>query len=422
MSKIKLEQVLIVEGKYDAAALYGLVDGLVLTTDGFSVFNDAEKKALIKTLGRARGLVILTDSDAAGFKIRNYVEKIAAGCDIKHAYIPEVRGKESRKNAPSKEGTLGVEGMPPAVLQAALARAGVLAGPPKTGRQISYTDLYEMGISGGANSAARRRLLLKRAGLPQRLSKRALKEVLSTLYTYEELQTMLNQKTALFWDFHGTLTTYDATWFDCMQEAAEEQVPQKTIDRALLYKHLSGNCLPWWSVPSRDTRHLAGEEAWWGHCEKEFAGVLVRCGYSEEEARRIAPRVREKVLQPGRYTLWPDAKQTLETLAERGYENYILSNNFPELPRLAEQLGLAPLLSGTVVSGLVGFDKPRAEIFEYAQSLAGNPDEAWMIGDNPKDDIEGGRAAGFKTIAVHGATAGADYEVNELSEILNILP
>ncbi len=424
--RLRLHEVLVVEGRYDAAALAGVVDGLILTTDGFSIFSSEEKKALLRKLGKQRGLVLLTDSDAAGFRIRHYVEKIAAGCEIKHAYIPALPGKEGRKSQPSKEGTLGVEGMSPELLLEALRRAGVGELPQRPAEEsLNYTDLYELGISGGPESAQRRRLLLQRAGLPQRLSKRALRQVLGSLYTREELQAMLEEKPVLFWDFHGTLTLPDVTWFDAAIESAAEVVPQKPLVAEVLVQHFAGKCLPWWSVPSRDTRHLTPPGAWWAHCEKEFVPMLQNCGFNEAEARRIAPRMREKVLDPARYGLYPDAVSTLETLKQRGYRHFLLSNNYPELEELAGALGLLPLLDGVVVSALVGYDKPRREIFDFARQMAGNPAACWMVGDSPEDDIEGASGAGFTPVWVHpkpGAGAPATHTLQNLADILPLLP
>lgn len=433
MSKLRVGRVILVEGRYDAAALASQVEGLILTTDGFSLFSDEEKKALIRRLGKQRGLLILTDSDAAGFRIRHYIEKIAAGCDIRHTYIPAVQGKESRKAGPSKEGTLGVEGMPPGTLRLALERAGIAvetSSAAKAGEDssITYTDLYELGISGGPGSANRRRALLQKAGLPPRLSKKALREVLSSLYSRKELEEMVNtvdrqEKPVLFWDFHGTLTHPDITWFEVAMEAAAEQAPHRPLSRDTLEKFFSSTCLPWWTVPSGDTRHLIGTDAWWGHCKRGFEGMFRQCGFTPAEAAGIAPILREKSLEAHRYSLYADARETLETLRGRGYTSYILSNNFPELEQLVEDLGIRHLFDGVIVSGLVGYDKPRREIFERAKGVAGNPDEAWMIGDNPKDDIAGAKAAGFTTVAVHGTTSpDADYDVKNLSDIMTLLP
>lgn len=190
MEKLHIKEVIVVEGRYDAAALANLVDGLIITTNGFSIFKDDEKKELIRRLGKQRGILILTDSDAAGFSIRNYVEKIAGGCSVKHAYIPALKGKEKRKAAPSKEGTLGVEGLPPQTLVKALENAGIAPaeGQKNGAEEITPTHLYTLGLSGGQGSAQLRRAVLASLGLPPRLSKNAMCCVLSSLYTYADLQ------------------------------------------------------------------------------------------------------------------------------------------------------------------------------------------------------------------------------------------
>lgn len=185
---LKLTRALLVEGKYDAARLHNLVDGTVLTTDGFRVFKDAALQNLLKKVAAAQGLVILTDSDAAGFKIRHFVTGLVGAQNVLQAYVPAVPGKESRKAQPGREGLLGVEGVDDALILQGLQTA--LAGAADTAacrRGITYTDLYEWGISGTANSADNRRKLLHRLGLPPRLSKKELLDVLNILYTYESL-------------------------------------------------------------------------------------------------------------------------------------------------------------------------------------------------------------------------------------------
>ncbi len=420
--RLRVREVVVVEGRYDAAAVADVIDGLVLTTDGFSIFRDDEKKDLLRRLGKQRGLLILTDSDAAGFKIRHYIEKIAAGCTVRHAYIPAVAGKESRKTAPSKEGILGVEGMPQEVLAKALQNAGVQTAAPKTGRALTHTDLYTLGISGTAGSAARRRAALHRLGLPGRLSKKAMLEVLNSLYSYEELMDLMREKPVVFWDFHGTLTTYDENWMQGALFAARKYVPGTALERDVLEANLSANCLPWFTVPSRDTRHLTADGAWWGHCEGQFVQMYMRCGLSREEAEKAAPGIREFVLDAANYTLRPDAVGTLEALRQRGYKSYILSNNFPELSDIIEKLGLAPLLAGVITSANVGYDKPRREIFDYALEYAGDPAAAVMVGDNPNDDTGGAKAAGLTAVAAFRQAPEADYNISALSEILDILP
>lgn len=185
---LKLTRALLVEGKYDAARLHNLVDGTVLTTDGFRVFKDAALQNLLKKVAAAQGLIILTDSDAAGFKIRHFVTGLIGAQNVLQAYVPAVPGKESRKAQPGKEGLLGVEGVDDTLILQGLQTA--LAGAADTAaadRSITYTDLYEWGISGTANSADNRRKLLHRLGLPPRLSKKELLDVLNILYTYESL-------------------------------------------------------------------------------------------------------------------------------------------------------------------------------------------------------------------------------------------
>lgn len=424
MSKLRIDELLIVEGKYDAVALANMVDGLIITTDGFSIFSDKEKKELIREVGKKRGIILLTDSDSAGFQIRHYIEKIASNCSIKHAYIPFVNGKESRKAKPSKEGALGVEGMPQEVLLHALERAGVVQATQKHGRPITYTDLFELGLSGGADSSSRRRELLQRIGLPQRLSKKALCEVLSSLYTYEEFLEIVENKPVLFWDFHGTLTLPAVQWFDVAMEAAKEKVPEYPLDEQILKRYFSATCLPWFTIENGDTRHLIGQETWWAYCETEFIAMFQNCGFSLQQAKKIAPELRKKIVEPHRYTLFEDAIPTLQQLQRRGYRHYIASNNFPELERVLEALGLRPYFSGVVVSALIGYEKPNTCFFDTVLAVAGKPETAWMIGDNPIDDIDGGKKAGLTTVLVHTGeqVKQADFTVKDLEELLALLP
>lgn len=193
---LKLKRALLVEGKYDAARLHNLVEGTILTTDGFRVMKDRALQQLLKRLAKAQGLIILTDSDGAGFKIRHFVTGLVGAANVLQAYVPAIPGKEARKDVPGKEGLLGVEGVPDALIMQALQDAlkgDVLENNPFQSGQtpITYTDLYEWGISGTANSAERRRQLLRQLGLPPRLSKKELLQVLSTLYTRETLACQL---------------------------------------------------------------------------------------------------------------------------------------------------------------------------------------------------------------------------------------
>lgn len=191
---LKIKEAIVVEGRYDKNTLAQLVDTLILTTEGFGIFKDREKAALLRRIAARRGIIVLTDSDGAGFVIRNHLKGILTPNTLKQAYIPDLPGKERRKRAPGKEGKLGVEGMSPEVLERALRDAGAtilgetVSGEPR--RQITRLDLYQDGFSGGPNSAARRAGLLKALALPERLTAKALPEVLNTLLTYEEYKAL----------------------------------------------------------------------------------------------------------------------------------------------------------------------------------------------------------------------------------------
>ncbi|MDL2219275.1 HAD family hydrolase [Ruminococcaceae bacterium OttesenSCG-928-O06] len=226
----------------------------------------------------------------------------------------------------------------------------------------------------------------------------------------------------LFWDFHGTITKPDILWFDAAMEAAAEAVPEAPLNAAVLHRQFSHTCLPWFTIPGGDTRHITGA-AWWAYCEGQFAAMFQSCGFTAAQAAAIAPRLREKVLQPHRYHLQPDALFTLKELQRRGYESHILSNNFPELAQMVKALGLVPYFGKVLVSGNVGYDKPRGEIFDAARSVAGQARALWMIGDNPVDDVAGGNAAGFVTVAANGAAApDAAYQIPNLAGLLELLP
>lgn len=192
MEKIKLPQAVIVEGKYDKIKLESLIDGVILTTNGFRIFKDKEMQRLIRTLAKTCGIVVLTDSDAAGFQIRAMLSGIVWEGEIINVYIPDILGKEKRKRRPSAEGKLGVEGMETAVLKDAFKRAGVLETPkdPKA-PLITRMDLYEDGLCGGDRSAFLRRELYLRLGLPARLSTGAAIPLLNHILTREEYKKEL---------------------------------------------------------------------------------------------------------------------------------------------------------------------------------------------------------------------------------------
>lgn len=185
---VTTERAVIVEGKYDKIRLSSVIDGLILTTEGFGIFSDKEKQKLIRKLAEEKGLLVLTDSDAAGFRIRNFLKNIVPEEMILHAYIPDIYGKEKRKNTPSKEGKLGVEGVDTRTLETALMRCGAFqsADGRAAKREIAYADLYEAGLSGKEGAAEKRRELLISLGLPARLTGKSFLQVLNTFMTYEE--------------------------------------------------------------------------------------------------------------------------------------------------------------------------------------------------------------------------------------------
>ena len=184
-----VREVIVVEGRYDKNALSQVVDAVIIETSGFGIFNDAEKRKLLQTMAEARGLIVLTDSDGAGFVIRNYIKGCVDPQLVKHAYIPDIYGKERRKSAPSREGKLGVEGMKPQVLLDALIRAGATFDDEenkKTAPRISKADMYARGLSGREGSAEKRARLIKQLGLPERLTADGLLDVLNATMSREE--------------------------------------------------------------------------------------------------------------------------------------------------------------------------------------------------------------------------------------------
>lgn len=191
---IHIDRAVIVEGRYDKIKLSSILDALIIETGGFSIFKNKEKQQLIRRLAEKRGILILTDSDSAGFKIRSFIGGSLPPEQVKHAYIPDIFGKERRKAEASKEGKLGVEGVTSEVIVEALTKAGVLCEErTQPMRQITHADLYDDGFSGTADSKANRAALLRYFALPERLSKNALLQVLNTFATYDEYKAAVAQ-------------------------------------------------------------------------------------------------------------------------------------------------------------------------------------------------------------------------------------
>ena len=192
----KIKEVIVVEGRYDKNTLSQIVDATVVTLGGVAVFNDREKVAFLRRLAEERGLVVLTDSDGAGFVIRNYLKGALPKDKVKQAYIPDIHGKEKRKRTPGKEGKLGVEGMKPEVILEALHRAGATfldtdAAPAEKKTPITKADLMTWGLAGGDGSSQRRQALLRRLELPEHLTANGMLEALNLLVGREELESLL---------------------------------------------------------------------------------------------------------------------------------------------------------------------------------------------------------------------------------------
>ena len=183
---LKIREAIVVEGRYDKIALEPLVDTAIFTTEGFGIFKDREKMELLRRVAEKRGLIVFTDPDGAGLVIRNRLKSCIPPEHLKHAYIPDVPGRERRKKAPSRAGTLGVEGMRPEVLSEALSRAGATRTEGEERPGVTKADLYALGLFGRENSAELRRRLQKALGLPERLSANALLDAVNSLYRPEE--------------------------------------------------------------------------------------------------------------------------------------------------------------------------------------------------------------------------------------------
>ena len=193
----RIKEVIVVEGRYDKNALSQVVEATVVTLGGFAVFNDREKLAFLRRLAEKQGLIILTDSDGAGFVLRNYLRGALPRDRVKQAYIPDIKGKERRKRKGGKEGKLGVEGMRPEVLLEALRRTGATFEdePAAEARDaLTKADLFALGLSGGEGSAEKRRRLLKRLELPEHLTANGLLEALNLLFSREELEALLSEE------------------------------------------------------------------------------------------------------------------------------------------------------------------------------------------------------------------------------------
>jgi len=191
---IKIREAIVVEGRYDKNTLSQIVDAPILETSGFGIMKDKQQLNLLRKVAASRGLVVFTDSDGAGFVIRNYLKGAIPANQLKHAYIPDIPGKERRKPAPGKEGKLGVEGMRPEVITEALHKAGATIegeSAKRTVGNITKQDLMELGLSGGPNSKEKRQELLKKLDMPEHTSSNAMLQALNLLLNLDELKELI---------------------------------------------------------------------------------------------------------------------------------------------------------------------------------------------------------------------------------------
>jgi len=191
---VKIKEAIVVEGRYDKNTLSQILDATILETSGFGIFKDKQQMKLLRQVAEKRGLIVFTDADGAGFVIRNHIKSAIPGKYLKHAYTPDIFGKERRKATAGKEGKLGVEGMRPEVILDALAKAGATIEGQTSVRsvgEITKMDLVELGLSGGQGSDLRRKALLKKLDLPERMSPNAMLQALNLLYRREEFLALM---------------------------------------------------------------------------------------------------------------------------------------------------------------------------------------------------------------------------------------
>ena len=193
---IKIDKVIIVEGRYDKIKLSSMIDGLIIETEGFGIFKDKDKQKLIRKLAETKGIAILTDSDSAGFVIRNFITSIVPKGYITNVYIPDIYGKEKRKDSPSKEGKLGVEGISSEILKEAFKKAGIGVSQSETNerKKITLNDFFDDGLTGDTQSKRKRTDLLKKLDLPERMSTKAMLDILNTFITYDEYKKLVESE------------------------------------------------------------------------------------------------------------------------------------------------------------------------------------------------------------------------------------
>ncbi|HWQ51668.1 MAG TPA: HAD family hydrolase [Terriglobales bacterium] len=226
---------------------------------------------------------------------------------------------------------------------------------------------------------------------------------------------------AVFWDFDGTAVLSERVWGKAMILALHDVMEDAGVTAEDIYEKRPKNGYPW-DKPRVDYLHLLGPGLWWNSLTAHFEQTYLACGVKPDAARMAAVRVREHMLDPKMYHEYPGVRDALTAAAALGYQNYILSNNYPELPKVMEAMGLANYFDGIFTSGAIGYEKPRPEIFHYALKAAGDPGLAVMVGDNPVADIEGGKAAGMTAVLIHcKKPSKADFTLDGFEGLIEIL-
>lgn len=224
----------------------------------------------------------------------------------------------------------------------------------------------------------------------------------------------------IFWDFDGTLVYSEHLWSGSLYRSLQRYTSHKDITLDKIRPPMSHGFS--WDFYYEDMHELVGEK-WWDYTFEHILRVYKAVGITESEAKTLLPLFRKTLLEPANYHIYPDTIPTLETLRSRGYKHFLLSNNYPELDITMEKIGLTKYFDGMIISAQVGYDKPRREIFEIALERAGNPENCFMVGDNPQSDIKGAANIGIPAILVHNDnTQGFECTVcAELSDILDIV-
>lgn len=226
-------------------------------------------------------------------------------------------------------------------------------------------------------------------------------------------------KKVIFWDYDGTLVHSEHLWSNSLYKVLKRHLPD--FPASLEEIRSLTNTLYTWDTPENDYTQITGKR-WWTHMENQFCEKYLSISVPGKTAKAMSKEIRNEILQVEKYHLYEDTLSTLAACVGLGYQNYILSNNYPELDTIIHKLGLAPYFQSSIISALVGYDKPRKEIFDYAIKAADKPDICYMVGDNPKADIAGAKQVGMKTILVHrNIDCNADYHFPTLDKIADIL-